>query len=136
MNPICSLARTSCLSGLLIVFLLGVGAVQAGSALSFDGTNDYVTFGPAAGLNAATFTVETWFKRAGNGISTSTGYGGVVAVPLVSKGRAEVDGTNQDMNYFLGIRPSDNVLIADFEEGATGASPGLNHPVAGTTLIS
>jgi hypothetical protein len=117
--------------------LLRTAAVaQAGTALSFDGVNDYVTFGAAPSLNAATFTVETWFKYNGPGLSTSTGYGGIDAVPLVSKGRAEVDATNQDMNYFLGIRASDGVLVADFEEGPTGASPGLNHPIAGVTPIA
>src|SRR5438093_13275784 len=35
------------------------------------------------------------------------------------------------MNYFLGIRGSDNVLAADFEDTATG----LNHPIVGTTVI-
>ena len=131
------LTRACCLPLLLAVLLLSAPpVVNAGSALSFDGTNDYVTFGPAPALNAAAFTVETWFKRQGSGISTSTGYGGVDAFPLVSKGRAEVDETNQDMNYFLGIRASDNVLVADFEEGAAAASPGLNHPIAGTTPIA
>ena len=36
------------------------------------------------------------------------------------------------MNYFLGIRQTDNVLVADFEDMATG----LNHPVAGVTPIA
>ena len=49
----------------------------------------------------------------------------------MTKGRAEAEGSNVDMNYFLGIRASDNVLAADFEDMATG----LNHPVAGTTAI-
>ncbi len=108
----------------------------ANNALSFDGANDYVTFGPAPALGASTFTIETWFKRVGPGASASTGTGGVTAIPLVAKGRAEADGTNQDMNYFLGIRASDNVLCADFEEGAAGVSPGLNHPIAGLTPIA
>lgn len=110
--------------------------LEAGTfGLSFDGVNDYVTFGPAPGLGAASFTLETWFKRTGAGATASTGTGGVTAVPLVTKGRGEADGTSQDMNYFLGIRASDNVLVADFEEGATGTTPGLNHPVAGVTPI-
>ncbi len=124
---------------LLLLTLLALSApalVQAGSALSFDGVKDYVTFGSTSALGATNFTIEVWFKRQGAGVSTSTGFGGIDAIPLVAKGRAEVDGTNQDMNYFLGLRPSDNVLIADFEEGATGTSPGLNHPVAGHTAIS
>ena len=88
-----------------------------------------MTFGPAPGLGASVFTVETWFRRDGAGIATNTGSGGVVAVPLVTKGMAEVEGSNRDMNYFLGIRQSDGVLAADFEDTATG----LNHPVVGVT---
>ena len=44
---------------------------------------------------------------------------------LVTKGRAEAEGSNVDMNYFLGIRASDGVLVADFEEGAGQPTPGL-----------
>ncbi len=116
--------------------IVGAAEVRAASALSFDGANDYVTFGSAPGLGTGTFTVETWFKRTGTGMAASTGTGGVSAIPLVAKGRAEADGTTQDMNYFLGIRAADNVLCADFEEGAGGVSPGLNHPVAGVTPIA
>ncbi len=55
-------------------------------------------------------------------------------MPLVTKGRAEAEGTNVDMNYFLGIDPATNKLAADFEEGlSAGGSPGLNHPVNGAT---
>ena len=87
-------------------------------------------------VGIAQFTFETWFKREGAGAVTTTGSGGVTnAIPLVTKGRGENDNGNFDMNYFLGIRASDNVLVADFEEGATGASPGLNHPIIGTTPI-
>lgn len=122
---------------LMTVFSLCLrGSAVAGSALSFDGVNDYVTFGPAAGLGASTVTIETWFKRAGTGVVANTGTGGVSAIPLVTKGRGEAEASNVDMNYFLGIRASDNVLCADFEEGAGGASPGLNHPVAGVTPIA
>ena len=102
-----------------------------GAAIDFGGTNAYVTFGAAPGLGASTFTIETWFKRDGAGIATNTGTGGVVAVPLVTKGMAEAEGGPVDMNYFLGIRGTDNVLVADFEDTATG----LNHPVIGTTAI-
>ena len=64
------------------------------------------------------FTIETWFRRDGAGVATYTGAGGVIAIPLVTKGMAEVDGNNRDMNYFLGIRQSDDVLTADFEDTA------------------
>ncbi len=107
---------------------------SAGSALDFDGTNDYVTFGPAPSMGVTSFTIETWFRRDGPGVATATsgGTGGVTAIPLLTKGRSEDDGTTTDMNYFLGIRSSDNVLAADFEDNATGA----NHAVAGTTPIT
>ncbi len=121
---------------LAVALLIACAAeLRAASALSFDGVNDYVTFGPAPGLGATTFTVETWFKRNAAGVAASTGTGGVSAIPLVTKGRGEADGSNLDMNYFLGIRASDNVLCADFEEGATGVTPGLNHPIVGVTPI-
>ena len=38
-------------------------------ALDFDGTNDHVTFGAAAGLGVQSFTIETWFRRDGAGPS-------------------------------------------------------------------
>src|SRR5204863_2440676 len=88
----------------------------------------------APSLGAGQFTLETWFKWTGGGVATSTGTGGITAIPLVTKGRAEAEGSNVDMNYFLGI--SGGKLAADFEEGAAGASPGLNHPITGTATIT
>ncbi|HET7217959.1 MAG TPA: LamG-like jellyroll fold domain-containing protein, partial [Vicinamibacterales bacterium] len=109
-------------------------AASSNGAIDFGGTNAYVTFGQAPGLGASTFTLELWFRRDGTGVVTNTGSGGIDAVPLVSKGRAQSDGSNVDMNYFFGI--AGNVLAADFEEGAAGATPGLNHPVSGATTIA
>ena len=126
-----------------VAVLLLVGAVplswaQAGTALQFNGSNQYVTFGPAPGLGASTFTIEIWFKRTGAGLGTSTGSGGLAsAVPLLTKGRAEADGSNLDMNYFLGIDATSAKLVADFEEGpSTGGTLGLNHPITGNTVIA
>ena len=53
-----------------------------GAALQFDGVDDYVTFGTAAGLGAQHFTVETWFKWTGGGVSISTGSNGISLVPI------------------------------------------------------
>lgn len=125
--------------------MLPVSAVKA-EALQFDGSNDYVTFGPSAGtvtgLGVQVFTIETWFKRTGAGATTSTGTGGITAVPLVTKGRGEAENSNVDMNYFFGIDGSGH-LAADFEECAfsmgapcvAGGTAGLNHPVTGSTAI-
>ena len=108
------------------------------SALKFDGTNDHVTFGPAAGLGVTDFTIETWFRRDGAGVATSTGNLGLAnAIPLVTKGRAQVETpANLNMNYFLGIDATSGVLVADFEEAAGGTTLGLNHPVTGITAIA
>jgi len=119
------------------------GLVPGLDALRLSGTtgnNDYVTFGAAAStLGAAKFTVETWFRREGTGVTTSTGSGGLAnALPLVTKGRAEQEASNVDMNYFLGINVNGatSTLAADFEEGATGTTPGLNHPIVGVAPIA
>jgi len=100
-------------------------------SLKFGSSNAYVTFRNPAQLGLETFTIETWFRRDGTGTAVSTGSLGVTALPLVTHGSAEYDGDQRDMNYFLGIRASDNVLCADFED----VPAGTNHPVAGVTPI-
>jgi hypothetical protein len=115
--------------------LVSVTTSHAQTGVQFDGSNDYMSFGTASALGADNFTLELWFYKTGLSSVTSTGSGGVSAVPLLTKGRSENDGSNVDMNYFLGFRGTDNVLCADYEEGTGQASPGLNHPVYGTTSI-
>ncbi|MGB8190792.1 MAG: LamG-like jellyroll fold domain-containing protein [Chitinophagaceae bacterium] len=101
-----------------------------GASIDFNGQHDYVTFGNAAGLNATSFTLEAWIKIEGSGLATSTGSGGVSAVPIVAKGRSENDApANVNVNYFMGLTV-DNKLAADFEEGGGG-----NHPVTGASSI-
>ncbi|MEO8424403.1 MAG: LamG-like jellyroll fold domain-containing protein, partial [Actinomycetota bacterium] len=102
-------------------------------ALQFNGTNQYVTFGTALGLGAPQFTLETWFKRTGTGAAVSTGTGGVTAIPLITKGRHDADGSNLDMNYFLGIDSSTGTLVGDFEDLRATNN---NNPVNGATVVS
>ena len=108
------------------------------NAIQFNGSTQYVTFGTAPGLGAPTFTIETWFNWTGGGVATDTGAGGLegatAAIPLVTKGRAEMDDSNLDMNYFLGI--SGGKLAADFEEAAGPPTQGDNHPVIANTTIT
>ncbi len=129
----------------LVLTMVGAMGVQpahaaTSSALRFDGANDYVSFGNASALGLSNFTVETWFRREGAGVATSTssaGQGGLTsAIPLLTKGRGQADGSALDMNWFLGIDTSTSTprITADFEEGAT-ANPGLNHAIFGTTPI-
>ncbi len=105
---------------------------QNNHAIDFGSSNAHVTFKNNPQLGLQTFTIELWLKRLGIGSSASTGNGGIIAIPLVTKGRDQSEGNNRDLNYFLGIRDSDNVLAADFED----YSAGNNHPIAGTTVIS
>src|SRR5450756_1341536 len=74
-----------------------------GAALQFSGSGQYVTFGQASGLNATNFTLEAWVNWTGGGVGTSTGGGGIAnAIPVITKGRAEVDTpANLNMDYFL-----------------------------------
>ncbi len=86
----------------------GAGFIpQDPTALHFDGVNDYVTFGAAPSLGLPAFTLEAWIKRTGTGATTTTsgsGGGGLFNfVPIITKGRDENDGSNVDLNYFLGI---------------------------------
>ena len=124
--------------GLPITAALAAPDPGVEAALQFDGTNDYVTFGNAASLGLATFTIETWFKQNAAGVTTATSGGadgfpsGDGIVPLVAKGRGEADGSNLDANYILGINAAGKIA-ADFED--TGASPN-NHKLVGTTTIS
>jgi hypothetical protein len=93
----------------------------------------YVTFGDPAKLDLTQFTIETWFKRTGTGVTNSTGTSGITnAVPLVTHGAPQADGSNLDANWILAIDDSTDVIAADFEDMATG----LNHPVVGTTTIT
>jgi len=105
------------------------------AAIDLAGTESYVNLGTAPGLNAATFTLELWFRRDGAGRVVGTGSGGVNAAPLITKGRSESDNSNTDVNYFLGIDPVTRRLVADFEQGAAGTQPGKNHPISSATTI-
>ena len=112
----------------------------ATGAVQLNGTNQYVTLGVAADLRSATFTVELWFQRTGNGTPTSTGTGGITnAIPLITKGRAEAETAAADVNYFLGIDATSGKLVADFEEAQVaqgGTTPSANHPIVGNTSIA
>ena len=129
MKPSVAFSFQALALGVLILASAPAGA-QSG-ALQFDGTDDYVSFGPAPALGAGAFTIETWFKRTGAGVSTSTGSGGVTAaVPLLTKGRSEADGSTADMNWFLGL--AGDKLCADFE----AYSSGQNYPVTGARSVT
>jgi concanavalin A-like lectin/glucanase superfamily protein len=106
------------------------------------GSQQYITMGAAGGLGARQFTLELWFKQTGTGVVGRTGSGGLAdVIPLIAKGRNQGDGSNLDMNYYLGIQgspsggpvnPNAGKLVVDFEDTNTG----LNHPFVGTTVVT
>lgn len=110
-----------------------VTPVEGANGLSLT-PNTYVTFGAAPSLATQNFTVEAWFKKTAAGTAVSTGSGGINLVPIVTKGSPEADNSTVDANYILGISSS-NKIAADFEEGTGSTTPGLNHPIEGTTTI-
>jgi len=100
--------------------------------LDLDGQGSYVDLGTPASLGATVFTLEAWVRRQGPGLAADTG--ALQAIPILARGRDEAgsEGNNLDLNWFLGLRASDGVLVADFED----VSDGSNHPVAGTTPVA
>ena len=55
---------------------LTVTAPASNTALQLNGSSQYATLGAASDLRSATFTLESWFKRTGAGVGTSTGTAG------------------------------------------------------------
>ena len=80
----------------------------------FDGTNDYVDLGNNPSLRVTTFTLETWIYRTGTGDATGTGSGGFASpatiVPVLTKGKYQVDDLGYNVNYFIGIVLADNTI--------------------------
>jgi hypothetical protein len=72
--------------------------------------------------------------RKDTGVSVLTGTDSINAVPMIAKG-IEEDINEPNMNYFLGIRKEDSILVAAFEESNSSPNPGKNHHITGFTTI-
>ncbi len=115
---------------LLNVLMLSSALTTFSQSLSFNGSNNYVNLTNDTTLHLNSFTLEAWIKPGGAGTTTSTGSGGITAIPIITKGRGESDApSNLNMNYFLGF-DSNKKLTADFEE-----STGPNHPIISKAVI-
>jgi hypothetical protein len=91
--------------------------------------------GAAPGLGAQDFTLEAWIKWNGSGVTGSSGTNGKVGIPIIAKGMAEADGTNQDANYFFAIDAAGK-LVADYESFEPAVGGNNNYPVQGTTAVT
>jgi glucose/arabinose dehydrogenase len=115
---------------LVNVLMLSSALNTFSQSLSFNGSNNYVHLTNDTTLHLNSFTLEAWIKPSGPGATTSTGSGGITAVPIITKGRGESDApANLNMNYFLGI-DANKKIISDFEE-----STGPNHPIISKAVI-
>src|SRR5690349_6501086 len=76
---------------------------NARGAIAFDGVDDYAKTAVDPALGLSTFTIEAWVRRDGEGITYTTGVGGLRLVPIAGKGLGEGDGTNIDCNYGFGF---------------------------------
>ncbi len=110
--------------------------IHSGSqtAVNFSGNDSYISIDDAPELDLSVFTVECWFMRKDTGISVLTGTDSINAVPIIAKGVEEVV-NEANMNYFLGIRKEDSILVAVFEESNASTNPGKNHHIVGFTSI-
>ncbi len=104
------------------------------SAINFAGNDSYISIENSPETSLSAFTIECWFMRKDTGVAVITGTDSIYAVPLIAKGIGENPGV-PNMNYFLGIRKEDSILIAGFEESAAGSNPGENHHILGFTTI-
>ena len=87
------------------------------SGLLLSGSNQYVTMGASPGLRSSTFTVELWFRRTAAGVGTSTGTGGVNAIPLDHEGTSRSgDRGTPTSTTSSGSTRATGKLAADFEE--------------------
>ena len=90
------------------------------SALRFDGLDDYALFEDSPRLNLRAFTLEAWFVPLGAGRPVKMGEDGLEVLPLVARGRAGAGDPLSGLNYLLGIRARDGVLVAAFQDAASG----------------
>jgi manganese-dependent ADP-ribose/CDP-alcohol diphosphatase len=113
-----------------LFFLALISNVFAQGALQFNEVGAYLLGTPQSPFGLSEFTVECWLMRTGEGESINSGTGGVEAIPVLSKG-IENNPNGSGLNYFLGIRKEDGILVFDFESSLTEPLPFQNHPVAG-----
>jgi len=104
------------------------------SSISFSGSDAYISVENSPEIDLSSFTVECWFMRKDTGESVITGDDSINAIPLIARGIEEDPGV-PGMNYFLGIRREGSILVAGFEEAASGTSPSMNHHITGYTEI-
>ena len=107
----------------------GTGTPEDPARLTFDGVDDHVSFGAVNSL--AKYTVVVWARKTGAGTLGNSGTGGLPAIfPILSKGTAEAENPNIDINYYLGIDELGH-FGSDYEQAVTS----VNTPLTGTAVL-
>lgn len=119
---------------LITGFCISTTTNFAQSSLGFNGVDSYVQIPDESSLQLHQFTLECWIQINGDGNPVQTGEGGVEAVPIITKGTEDPEAAS-GINYFLGIRALDHVLVFDYELSASAEIPYLNQPVVGVTSL-
>ncbi len=125
------------LSRIFIIVLLVLGfklGLLSQTSLEFNGTDSYIQINDNPALHLDNFTLECWIMLSDNGTAILTGIGGVRAYPILARGVEDPDSLS-GVNFFLGIREEDHVLVADFETSPSDSIPLFNMPVIGFTSI-
>ena len=118
----------------------GNGTPADPKRITFDGIDDYVTFGAVDSLGGKQ-TVLAWVRKTGAGTpsitGTSDGFGGSsglpMVFPIVAKGTSEAEADNIDINFHLSITTTGKIA-SDYEHFVAGSSP--NHPFQGSTVLT
>jgi hypothetical protein len=110
----------------------GDGTPERPHRLTFDGADDQLALGAVNGLTNQ--TILAWVRKSGVGISAGSGTGGLTNVfPIVTKGTAEAEVDNVDINYYLGLTSGGRIGV-DFEQSNPLASG--NNPLTGGTALT
>lgn len=80
------------------------------------------------------FTLECWIYIDANGTAIKSSSMADSSYPVIAKG-IEEDELNPYINYYLGIRKSDRVLMADIESSSAEDIPGENQLLYGFTTL-
>jgi predicted MPP superfamily phosphohydrolase len=97
-------------------------SLNAQFSVQFNAPGTYIKHGNTAALQLPFFTAEGWFMMDGTGETFQPDTSGSEIIPLISKGFKE-NTHGGGINYLLGIRASDRVLYAVFEENLAPGYP-------------
>jgi manganese-dependent ADP-ribose/CDP-alcohol diphosphatase len=98
-------------------------------AIEFLQEGSHISIQESAELHLATFTLEGWIMISDTGTALITGEDSLFVIPIISRGFEDPEGES-GLNYFLGLRRQDFILVADYED-----TNHKNHKLSGFTSL-